>query len=332
MGCPYCQSDEISDSGVCLVCGHQVASNNPASRADTVEKKSEVLPLSVRADYSKTAAATSPEEELPQWRKELSQRLQEIRQKKEAVAATKKQTKSKSASLSAAQSPITEGPDAGTIRLIEKPPVRKAPQIPKKPPPRQKPLQLVNPESAASKTASKATDKNEIEALIDKAVSRQSTATSVPTPIREAPSSTSRQFKDREGKLIFLSRTLSGLIDLICVILFAGIFIIAADRFGGIIVLDAVSLAGFAALFLLTYFVYSVFFLAASSQTVGMMITDLRVIRMNRNRPSLQQLLMRCCWHLVSLLVCGLGLLWGLFDRDNLCLHDRLSGTRVIRN
>jgi uncharacterized RDD family membrane protein YckC len=230
------------------------------------------------------------------------------------------------------QSQAAEGPEAGTMRLVERPLVRKAPQMPRKPPPRQKPLQLVNPESSDPQTSSKPTGKKEIETLIDNAVSRQATTTRIPVPVRETAGPAPRQFRDSEGKLIFLSRILSGLIDLICIVLFVGIFIIAADRFSGILVLDAVSLADFAALFLLTYFVYSLFFLIASNQTVGMMIADLRVIGIIRMRPSLQQLLKRCFWFLVSLLVFGIGLLWGLFDRDNLCLHDRFSGTRVIRS
>jgi uncharacterized RDD family membrane protein YckC len=332
MDCPYCQSDEISDSGVCLVCGRQVTAANPASISDSAEKDSENFPGMIETDYAKAAVKPSEKEELPQWRKELSQRLQEIKQKKEAIAATEKQTGNKSASIPVAQSQATERPDAETMKLVERPIARKAAQMPRKPPPRQKPLQLVNPESSDLQTSSKPTDKKEIEKLIDNAVSRQAMATHIPVPVREAPGPAPRQFRDSEGKLIFLSRTLSGLIDLICIVLFVGIFIIAADRFGGILVLDAVSLTDFAALFLLTYFVYSLFFLIASSQTVGMMIADLRVIGIIRMRPSLQQLLKRCFWFLVSLLVFGIGLLWGLFDRDNLCLHDRFSGTRVIRS
>jgi uncharacterized RDD family membrane protein YckC len=332
MGCPYCQSDEISDSGVCLVCGRQVNAANPAFVSDSAETDSENFPGMIETDYAKAAAETPEKEELPQWRKELSQRLQEIKQKKEAIAATEKQTERKTASLPVNQGRAAEQADAGTMRLIEKPLVRKAVQMPRKPPPRQRPLQLVNPESSNPQTSSKPTDKKEIETLIDNAVSRQATTTRIPVPVREAPSPAPGHFRDSEGKLIFLSRTLSGLIDLICIVLFVGIFIIAADRFSGILVLDAVSLTDFAALFLLTYFVYSLFFLIASSQTVGMMIVDLRVIGIHRMRPSLQQLLKRCCWYLVSLLVFGIGLLWGLFDRHNLCLHDRFSATRVIRS
>ena len=136
---------------------------------------------------------------------------------------------------------------------------------------------------------------------------------------------------DDEGKLILLSRTLSGLVDLIIVLLCSGVCIIAADFFSGIIALDTVSYLIYSVLFLLTYFFYSIFFLAASSQTIGMMITDLRVVDADGGRPSISQLLRRGFGHLASLLVLGLGLLWSLFDRESQCFHDRISDTRVIR-
>ena len=58
-------------------------------------------------------------------------------------------------------------------------------------------------------------------------------------------------------------------------------------------------------LFLLTYFFYSLFFLTASSQTIGMMITDLRVVDADGRRPSISQLLRRGFGHLASVLVSG---------------------------
>jgi len=325
MICPHCQNNEISDSGVCLVCGHEVA----VPVHGTNKQKSD----SVSGVSGTGSAKTAPEssEELPQWRKELSQRLQEIRDKKEATAAARKQVQSKPVSVPVIQNREADRPDPGKMKLVDKPPVQRVVQKPIAPPPRQKPLQLVNPETAPSNAAPQTTGKKEIETLIDHAVAQKSATKRIPVPIRETPPSAPRSYRDREGKLIFLSRTLSGLIDLICIVFFVGIFVIAADRFGGIIVLDRVSLAGFAALFLLTYFVYSVFFLTASGQTIGMMITDLRVIGVSRKRPSVPQFIKRCFWHLISLLACGIGLLWGLFDRDSLCLHDKLSGTRVIR-
>jgi hypothetical protein len=64
---------------------------------------------------------------------------------------------------------------------------------------------------------------------------------------------------ESEGKLILLSRTLSGLVDLMLVVLFTGMFIVATDHFWGISVVDSISIAHFSLLFLLIYFVYSVF-------------------------------------------------------------------------
>jgi uncharacterized RDD family membrane protein YckC len=336
MECPQCKNNEIDAAGVCLVCGHKIAVTAPAPGAapESKSKEGEVENYSgmIKMDYSEQTGEAPSEAELPQWRKELSQRLQEIRQKKETNEIAANQTESKSPSISTSQVKTPEQPNAKPIRLVEKPRVRKAPQLPPKPPPRQKPLQPVNPEPNALKNAQ--TDPHEIESLIDNAVSRQTATARSPVPISIVANSAPKPLQNFEGKLVFLSRTLSGLVDLICVVLFVGIFIIAADLFGGIIVLDALSLLDFAALFLLMYFVYSLFFLflTASSQTIGMMITELRVVGMEEVRPPLRKLAKRCFWHLVSLFLLGIGLLWGVFDRNNLCLHDRLSSTRVVRN
>ena len=134
-----------------------------------------------------------------------------------------------------------------------------------------------------------------------------------------------------ENKYILLSRTLSGLIDLIIVVLCTVAFIIAADSFAGIVTLDGISAIEYAVLFLLIFFLYSIFFLAASGQTVGMMITDLKVVGILNSRPSIGQLFIRCFGYLLSLFVFGFGLLWSFFDRKNRCFHDRLSDTSVIR-
>lgn len=33
-----------------------------------------------------------------------------------------------------------------------------------------------------------------------------------------------------------------------------------------------------------------------------------------------------------SIVLCGIGIVWALFDRDGLFLHDRIAGTRIIRD
>jgi uncharacterized RDD family membrane protein YckC len=136
---------------------------------------------------------------------------------------------------------------------------------------------------------------------------------------------------DPEGRLIFLSRTLSGLVDLFLISLFSGIFLCMADYFTNAPMLNSMSAINFAALFLMIYFLYSIFFLGTNSQTIGMMVADLRVAGINKSHFSMSQIIRRCAMFLVSLFGLGIGLLAGVFSGKCLCLHDRFSGTRVVR-
>jgi uncharacterized RDD family membrane protein YckC len=203
------------------------------------------------------------------------------------------------------------------------------PRIPSSPRPRQRTLQPLEPPPSSVKPSQKTADPKEIRQLIDSAVSRQSGAARASIP--QISIAASARMRRTEGKLILLSRTLSGLIDLIFVVICGGIFILATDYFSGIIFLDSISLVDYALLFLLTYFLYSIFFLTACGQTMGMMITGLRVVGKDQKRSSIRQLFGRCLGYLVSLLGLGIGLLWGLFDGESRCFHDRISNTRVIR-
>jgi uncharacterized RDD family membrane protein YckC len=137
--------------------------------------------------------------------------------------------------------------------------------------------------------------------------------------------------KDKD-KRVLLSRTLSGLVDLIIVGLSAGAIIIATDFISGIRVLDSPSIAYFSVLIILVYFLYSLFFLVLSNQTIGMMIANLQVVYgQGENRLAAIRSFARCCGFLLSLSCLGLGLIWALFDRENQCLHDRLTHTHVVR-
>ena len=134
-----------------------------------------------------------------------------------------------------------------------------------------------------------------------------------------------------EGRLIFLSRTLSGLVDLFLIGMFTGIFLCLADYFTNAPMLSSVNAINYSALFLMIYLLYSIFFLGTNSQTIGMMATDLRVVGMNNECVSMSQVVRRNTAFLVSLFGFGIGLLAGVFSRKCLCLHDRLSETRVVR-
>ena len=171
----------------------------------------------------------------------------------------------------------------------------------------------------------------EIENLIDSVMAREA----IQTKASELPEKiiAPEQVRDEESpeKLILLSRTLSGLLDLIIVFLCGGAFILVTDVVSGITVSDSRSLIHYSLLVVAIFLVYSLFFLGTANQTIGMMFTNLRVVGKSGSRPTFVRLLIRSAVYLLSLLGLGAGLIWGFFDADSDCLQDKLSQTRVVR-
>lgn len=296
------------------------------------------------------------QEELPQWRVELSRRLQEIKEKRGSGDAKM-------------------GPDDGTLpfplpnesaperpELHEAPPVsppkpsrrpargsvaisgRKSADGARSPKPIEEPATTpaapqtrVVPNSGASgipdlvlkpASARALAVSGDVRNLIDDVVARRSShlrATEVPAQIIV----TLDEEQSGENKLILLSRTLSGMIDLLAVFLCTMGFVIAEDVFSGIEIFDEISFVNAGLVFVATYFLYSLFFLGAANQTIGMMITHLRLVAESGNRPAFGRILSRCVMFVLSVAALGVGLLLGCFDPQSRCLHDRLSGTRI---
>jgi uncharacterized RDD family membrane protein YckC len=78
-------------------------------------------------------------------------------------------------------------------------------------------------------------------------------------------------------------------------------------------------------------FVFYAWFWLHGGQTLGMRTWKLRVQRLDGEPITVWQALLRflCaipCWGLL-----GLGYLWILVDRDGMALHDRCSGTVIVR-
>lgn len=67
-------------------------------------------------------------------------------------------------------------------------------------------------------------------------------------------------------------------------------------------------------------------------QTIGMKPWRVYVIGLDGARAPLRKLWLRYAVGIVSLLCVGLGFWWAWVDRDRLTWHDRLSGTRFIRD
>ncbi len=65
-------------------------------------------------------------------------------------------------------------------------------------------------------------------------------------------------------------------------------------------------------------------------QTLGMRAWRLKVERQSGEALDARTSLLRFAGGLLSVLTGGLGLLWLWVDRDELTLHDRIAGTRVV--
>lgn len=63
-------------------------------------------------------------------------------------------------------------------------------------------------------------------------------------------------------------------------------------------------------------------------QTLAMKTWRIRVVNTTGGAISFQQALTR---FVTATMLLGVSQIWGLFDRDRQFLHDRLSGTRLVR-
>lgn len=71
-------------------------------------------------------------------------------------------------------------------------------------------------------------------------------------------------------------------------------------------------------------------FWSRSGRTLGMQSWGLRVETPGGDIPGVGPLTIRFVAAMLSWLVCGLGFLWQLWDKDRLTWHDRLSRTRLV--
>jgi uncharacterized RDD family membrane protein YckC len=296
--------------------------------------------------------------ELPPWRLELSRRLQELKNRREGNSPT-------SSDLSRLPFDDAQGltQDAAVGGSVPVPPPRRAPRVPS---PRKQNQTVPEPPIVSSRKPSSAGERldaagdaavqprplaADVRQLIDAAIARGTSPfdpdTKVPadpiplqlsvrpTPAREPDDTVSwsrlRLTEERMGnRVVLISRTLAGLIDLLIISFCTIGSLLAADVFVGIDVFDSVSLINAGLLLTCNYFLYSIFFLGTAGQTPGMMMTSLHVVAAgDRARPGIGRILVRCVVFPPALLGLGVGLLWGCFDSECRCLHDIASRTQV---
>ncbi|HEX5475900.1 MAG TPA: RDD family protein [Vicinamibacterales bacterium] len=83
--------------------------------------------------------------------------------------------------------------------------------------------------------------------------------------------------------------------------------------------------------FLLLALVYHVGFWAWKQTTVGGIICQLRLVRVDGGRVGFAEALVRGLTGIFSLIVAGLGFLWILRDPERQAWHDRVAGTYVVK-
>jgi uncharacterized RDD family membrane protein YckC len=133
------------------------------------------------------------------------------------------------------------------------------------------------------------------------------------------------------SKGILLTRTLSGLIDLLIVAGCSGVFLGLSMRFGNIDVLSQSFRPVVWGSIVFFHLFYSLYFLGLTHKTIGMMLTGLEVVDEQAGQLLFYQLFLRTIFFLFSWALAMLGLFWGLWDHRSRCMHDFLSRTLVVR-
>jgi uncharacterized RDD family membrane protein YckC len=91
----------------------------------------------------------------------------------------------------------------------------------------------------------------------------------------------------------------------------------------------AVGDAAYRLTLLLVVYIFFVGFWTRVGRTLGMQSWGLRLEAEDGGRPGYRQASIRFLSAILSWLPAGLGFWWQLWDKDRLCWHDRLSGTRL---
>lgn len=77
--------------------------------------------------------------------------------------------------------------------------------------------------------------------------------------------------------------------------------------------------------------IYFIWFWTHGGQTLAMQTWRMRLVSRNGEKVTTQQAMVRYLVAIIGISFLGFGLLWALVDRDRQFLHDKVAGTRIIR-
>jgi uncharacterized RDD family membrane protein YckC len=100
---------------------------------------------------------------------------------------------------------------------------------------------------------------------------------------------------------------------------------------GGHVGFNKLDLTVVGATFALFYAQYFALFSVFGGSTPGMMLRGLRVASFDGGMPTSRQMAWRSFGYLISAGTCFLGFVWALWDDDQLCWQDRISRTYLAR-
>ena len=122
-------------------------------------------------------------------------------------------------------------------------------------------------------------------------------------------------------------RRRAGIVDASLLVFSYGGMLALFTVLGGHIDFNRLDFAVTGATFALFYAQYFALFTVFGGSTPGMMLRGLRVVSFDGGMPTSRQMAWRSFGYLISAGTCFLGFVWALWDDDQLCWQDRISQT-----
>jgi len=240
----------------------------------------------------------------PEWRREVSSRVQDYRVRRRGGATTALQT---ALPFDAETSCVVESTDPST-EFVPPPPARKV-TAPRTQRSERFEISVPNTERPPS------------------GINSSSAALSSPAPAIGVLTQTSVY-----AVASLRERRRAAIVDAGLLVFSYGGMLALFTVLGGRIGLNKVDLTVAGAVFALFYAQYFAVFTVFGGSTPGMMLRGLRVVSFDGSIPTSRQMVWRSFGYLISAGTCFLGFLWSLWDDDQLCWQDRISDTYLTPN
>ncbi len=291
--CSHCGALLLEDAENCTFCDAPLASSGDHSEPVVVSVSAPAISAGASRTSATKHAAEAADSSEPEWRREVSRRLEAYRIRRGRSHPDDSQTglpfSRASAALDDDEREIEE------LELRERPRAR-APQRP----------------------AQKKSQNERVEINIQPELDFTSFPDDRAHPQTALVPVASLAERRRAGLLdaLFLALTYAG---------FLGLF----RSLGGQLALQKVDAIVYVATFYLFYAQYFFLFTTFAGATPGMQLRGVTIVRLDGSLPDTRQLLWRSFGYLLSGATMMLGFLWSLWDEDRFTWQDRISQTYI---